>query len=213
MDITFWKGIFMGLLIALPSGPVSFLIIRRFYLFGIRTGLYSVVGSLITDLFYITVVGFGLTAIQKFLGLTTGYAEVIAGVIILISGYRIMKEQEKNIDQEMHQQHPFKNIVSITALNILNPTLVFSFGALFLAFGMGPSIGNPRDIGTFIIGFIVGTITFWYSLGRFIMFIKSHNRSHQIHTINKGFGLVLVFVGVILLLLAVIHIIFPGYMS
>ena len=97
----------MGLLIALPSGPVSFLIIRRFYLFGIRTGLYSVVGSLITDLFYITVVGFGLTAIQKFLGLTTGYAEVIAGVIILISGYRIMKEQEKNIDQEMHQQHPF----------------------------------------------------------------------------------------------------------
>jgi putative LysE/RhtB family amino acid efflux pump len=95
MDIPFWKGIFIGLLIALPSGPVSFLIIRRIYVFGIKTGIYSVVGALITDIFYIVVVGFGLKSIQRFLGMTTGYAEIIAGIIIIVSGYKIMKEREK----------------------------------------------------------------------------------------------------------------------
>ncbi len=213
MDIPFWKGIFIGLLIALPTGPVSFLIIRRIYLFGIRTGLYSVIGALLTDIFYIVVVGFGLKTIQRFLGMTTGYAEIIAGVIIIVSGYRIMKEREKNIEQEIKQQHPIKNIFSITVLNILNPTLVFSFSAMFLAFGMGPSIGNPRDIGTFIIGFITGTIVFWYGFGMLIIYMKTRDQSHRMHTINKGFGVVLLAVGIILLLLATIHIVFPGYIN
>ena len=213
MDITFWKGILMGLLIALPSGPVSFLIIRRVYLFGIRTGFYSVIGALVTDIFYIIVVGFGLKTIQRFLGMTTGYAEIIAGIIILVSGYKIMKEREQNIQQEIHHQHQLKNIFSITFLNILNPTLVFSFSAMFLAFGMGPSIGNPRDIGTFLIGFIAGTLLFWYGFGLLIMHMKDRNQSHRMHTINKGFGVVLLVVGIILLLLAIIHIVFPGYIN
>ncbi len=213
MDITFWKGILMGLLIALPSGPVSFLIIRRIYLFGILTGIYSVIGALVTDIFYITVVGFGLKSIQRFLGMTTGYAEIIAGIIIIVSGYRIMKEREQNIQQEIHHQHQFKNIFSITFLNILNTTLVFSFSALFLTFGMGSSIGNPRDIGTFLIGFIAGTLLFWYGFGLLIMHMKDRNQSHRMHTINKGFGIVLLVVGIILLLLAIIHIVFPGYIN
>ncbi len=213
MDITFWKGIFMGLLIALPSGPVSFLIIRRIYLFGIRTGLYSVIGALVTDIFYIVVVGFGLKTVERFLVMTTGYAEIIAGIIIIVSGYRIMKEREQNIEQEIHHQNPLKNIVSITLLNILNPTLVFSFGALFLAFGMGSSIGNPRDIGTFLIGFITGTIVFWYGFGLLIIRMKTRNQSHRMYIINKGFGVTLLVIGVILLLLAIIHIIFPGYIN
>ena len=98
-------------------------------------------------------------------------------------------------------------------LNILNPTLVFSFSAMFLAFGMGPSIGNPRDIGTFIIGFITGTIVFWYGFGMLIMYMKTRDQSHRMHTINKGFGVVLLAVGIILLLLATIHIVFPGYVK
>jgi putative LysE/RhtB family amino acid efflux pump len=213
MDIPFWKGIFIGLLIALPSGPVSFLIIRRIYVFGIKTGIYSVVGALITDIFYIVVVGFGLKSIQRFLGMTTGYAEIIAGIIIIVSGYKIMKEREKSIEQEIKQQHPIKNIFSITLLNILNPTLVFSFSAMFLAFGMGSSIGNPREIGTFIIGFVTGTVMFWYVFGKLIIYFKMRNQSHRMHTINQGFGIVLLIVGIILLFLAIIHIIFPGYIN
>jgi threonine/homoserine/homoserine lactone efflux protein len=213
MDITFWKGVFMGILIALPTGPVSFLIIRRIYLFGIRVGLYSTIGALITDIFYIAVVGFGLKTIQRFLGMTTGYAEIIAGIIIIVSGYRIMKEREQNIEQEIYQQNPLKNIISITLLNILNPTLVFSFSALFLTFGMGSSIGNPRDIGTFLIGFITGTMIFWYGFGLLIIRMKTRNQSHRMHIINKGFGVMLLVIGIILLLLAIIHIIFPGYIN
>jgi threonine/homoserine/homoserine lactone efflux protein len=213
MDIPFWKGIGMGLLIALPSGPVSFLIIRRIYLFGIRTGIYSVIGALLIDIFYIIVVGFGLKTVQRFLGMTTGYAEIIAGFIIVISGYRIMREREKNIEQEIQHQYPLKNMFSITLLNILNPTLVLSFSVMFLAFGMGPSIGNPRDVGTFLIGFIAGTLAFWYGFGLFVVRMKTRNQSHQIHKINKGFGITLFVVGIILLLLAIIHIIFPGYIK
>jgi threonine/homoserine/homoserine lactone efflux protein len=213
MDIIFWKGLFLGMLIALPSGPVSFLIIRRIYFFGIRSGMFSVIGSIITDIFYIVVVGFGLKTIERFLGTISGYTEIIAGLIIMASGYHMIRERRKILNQEIHHQHPVKSLFSTTFLNLLNPTIVFSFGVLFLTFGLKDSIGNPRDIATVIVGFVTGGLLFWYLLGRLIIHIRTTNHGEKIETINRGFGFVLLGIGIVMLFLAVIHIIFPGFHS
>lgn len=211
MDITFWKGFFLGILIALPSGPVSFLIIRRIYLFGMKNGMYSVIGSLVTDIFYIVIVGFGLKTIERFLGMVSGYAEITASAIIIISGYRIFREKNTVFNKQIHHQHPVKSIFSIIFLNMLNPTLVFSFATLFLFFGLQNSIGNPRDVSTVIIGFTVGVLLFWYLLGKYILFLRRKSQAEKLMTINHKFGLLLVIIGTIMLFLAIVHILFPGF--
>jgi threonine/homoserine/homoserine lactone efflux protein len=65
MDLTFWKGVFIGLLVAFPTGPVGFLTLRRGYLFGVRSAMYSTIGAVMTDAFYGVVVGFGLKKIAR----------------------------------------------------------------------------------------------------------------------------------------------------
>lgn len=208
MDITFWKGVFMGILIALPTGPVSFLIIRRMYLFGMKSGMYSVYGSMISDGFYATVVGFGLRKIQHFLIGISGYAELVAGVVLIIIGYKAINEKQKELEQDMKENHPLKDVISISFLNLLNPTLVLSFGAIFIALGMGNSVGDPKLIGTFLIGISSGTLLFWYLFGRWIEKLRLKNQMEMIAKVNSIIGVILFAAGIILLLLAVVRIIF-----
>ena len=209
MDITFWKGVFMGILIALPTGPVSFIIIRRMYLFGIRSGMYSVAGSMLTDMFYAIVVGFGLRHIQHFLIGIAGYAEVIAGIALCYIGYRAYIEEQIELQKEMQENHPVRDVISIAMLNILNPTLVFSFTTIFLILGMGSAIGHPREIITFLLGISAGTFAFWYAAGRGIVALRDNNRSDMVAKINRITGGILGIAGVLLLLLSIVHIIFP----
>ena len=209
MDITFWKGVFMGILIALPTGPVSFLIIRRMYLFGIRSGMYSVYGSMISDAFYAAVVGFGLRKIQHFLIGISGYAELIAGIALLAIGYKAITEKHADLEQDLKKNHPVKDIVSISFLNLLNPTLVLSFGVIFIGLGMGRSVGDPKLIGTFLIGISSGTLLFWYLLGRWIEKMRKKNHMEAVGKVNRVIGVILFAAGIILLLLAAVHIIFP----
>lgn len=208
MDITFWKGVFMGILIALPTGPVSFLIIRRMYLFGMKNGMYSVYGSMVSDAFYASVVGFGLSKIHHFLINISGYAQIIAGIALLYIGHRSAKETQEQLEQDLKQNHPVQDVVSISFLNLLNPTLVLSFGAIFLALGMGKSVGDPRLVITFLIGISTGTLLFWYLFGRWIERMRQQNRSHMVGKVNKVIGVILFVTGVILLLLALVRIIF-----
>ena len=213
MDITFWKGIIMGLLIALPTGAVSFIIIRRTYLFGMKSGMYSVIGSIISDLFYAVVVGFGLKTIGGVLVRFAGYAEIIVGVALIVTGYKACTEKLPELLDNIKQKHPLRDLFSITALNLMNPTLVLSFTTLFLFLGMQSSIGNPKEIGTFLIGISTGTLVFWYLLGKAIVRMRERNRPDIVSKINRGSGIVLGVIGIILLLLSIIHIIFPGYIK
>jgi threonine/homoserine/homoserine lactone efflux protein len=209
MEIVFWKGILMGLLMALPTGAVSFIIIRRMYLFGMKSGMYSVVGSMISDLLYASIVGFGLQKIRFFLIMAAQYIEIVAGVILIYTGYKAWTESKFELSQEIKQRHPVRDLVSISFLNLMNPAIILSFTTIFLVLGMGPSIGHTKNIITFLIGLSTATIIFWYILGRLIVLLRNHNRPDMVSIITKASGAILFFIGVVLVMLALIKIIFP----
>lgn len=208
MDITFWKGVFMGILIALPTGAVSFLIIRRMYLFGMKSGMYSVIGSMISDLFYAVIVGFGLKIIQEFLTDLSGYVEIIAGLALIVTGYRAYRETPQELSEDLKQNHPLRDVTSIALLNLLNPALILSFTTIFIILGMGHNIGHPKLIITFLIGISVGTLLFWYLAGRQIVRLRKVNRPDMVQKFNQISGIVLAIIGVILILLSIVKIVF-----
>ena len=209
MDITFYKGVLMGIMIALPSGAVSFIIIRRMYLFGMKSGMYSVIGALLTDVFYAVIVGFGLKSIERFLVGVSGYAEIAAGIILCVSAYKALHDEPIDLSTAGESNHPIKDISTIAVLNLLNPALVLSFAAMFLLFGMGPYISHPKFIFSFIIGILAGSFGIWYVFGRIIIRMRAHNRPDVVSKISKVTGCVLGVLGIILILLAIVHIVFP----
>jgi threonine/homoserine/homoserine lactone efflux protein len=207
MDIIFWKGIFIGILIALPTGPVGFLTIRRFFVFGMRSGMYSAIGAICSDAFYGIVEGFGLQTIKNFLVSISGYAEIIAGIALVWIAWKSIKKP-LNLEHIGEENHPVQDITSTAILNILNPTLIFSFTTLFVLMGINKFVGHTDSIIIFLVGIAIGTSLFWFLIGRGIIYLRNHDRSHHVQEINRITALILGAVGIILLLLSIIKIIF-----
>lgn len=207
MNIIFWKGVLIGLLVAFPSGPVGFLTLRRGYLFGIKSALYSTTGALISDLFYGVVVGFGLKKIAKFLVVLAPYTQIAAGVFLVLLGIRSFYHR-LDVSKHEGENTPFQDIASTMILNALNPTLIFSFTVLFGMIGMTRHVGQVQEMVTFLVGMATGVFVFWMSISFAIK--KLHERAQERY-IQKAYqytGLALVVVGCILLVLSIIQAIF-----
>lgn len=199
MNIFIWTGILFGILIAIPTGPVAFLIIQRMYSNGMRSGMVSVLGSTMADTFYCVVIGFGLKFLAKFLLSYSHYAQLVVGIILIVTGvsiYRkhiILSHQRTNLEL-------FKDFSSVLIMNGMNPTLLITFSGLFMGLGMMPYIGNPHAIISFIVGMIGGQLLFWYTLGRGISTIRKTQKTHLVLRGQQIIGTMLGFVGIALVI-------------
>lgn len=207
LDIIFWKGFLIGLLIAFPSGPVGFITLRRSYLFGVKSALYSTLGATISDLFYGVVVGFGLKKIAKFLVILAPYTQIVAGIFLVVLGARSFYRR-LDVSKQKGKNTPFQDITSNMVLNALNPTLIFSFTVLFGMIGMTKYVGQVQEIVTFLVGMTTGVFIFWISVSFAIKKLQERAKERYIQKIYQYTGAILAIVGCILLILSVIHIIF-----
>src|ERR1700753_143366 len=82
------SGVIMGLIAAVPIGPVNLICIRRTFAFGPLNGFVSGLGAALGDGIFAAITGFGLTWIAQ---LIEGYAtiiELIGGAMMGWMGYR-----------------------------------------------------------------------------------------------------------------------------
>ena len=82
------SGIIMGLIAAVPIGPVNLICIRRSFAFGPVNGFVSGLGAALGDGIFAAITGLGLTWVAQ---LIEGYAtiiELIGGAMLVIFGYR-----------------------------------------------------------------------------------------------------------------------------
>lgn len=190
----------MGIFIALPNGPVSFIIMRRMYVQGLRVGMYSAFGALLMDLFYLTCVGFGLSLVSMIPKIVIVLGKMFAGIIILISGYRMIGESVQEIQQEKIHAQPWRNMFSISLLNLLNPGLIVSLGAVFLLFGMGNALGKVHDIATFLVGFSLGSMALWFFIGKVITHPSRYHDGQVLKKVTQAVGYLLVLFGILIVM-------------
>ena len=197
-------GMVAGMTVALPYGPVGFILIRRFYLFGMKSGMYSALGMALSDGFYAVIVVFGLHDILRFVSSIALYAEIALGILLLWIGWRSMNQKlELQINEE--EKHPSRDIVSTFLINILNPSLVFWFALAFSI--MGTIIKCPvsrLDSALFVLGIIFGACFLWFLIGSGIRYLRRKNRDELVRKINYATGWILVGLGIVILILTVI---------
>ena len=207
MDIIFWKGIIIGILVGFPSGPVGFITLRRAYFFGFASMAYSVLGAIATDAFYGVVIGFNLQVIANFLTRIAVYTEFIAGFALIGIWYSASREK-LDFNNADKKTHPFSEFTSIAVITDFTPAPIFTFPALLTMIGMADSVGHPREIVTFLFGIAVGSMAFWYGIYRWINHFKQKNQDAHIQTAYTYSGRMLGIVGIILIVLGIIHLVF-----
>ena len=167
------RGIIVGLMIAMPVGPVNILCIHRTLESGWKSGVISGLGAAAADMLYGGVAGFSITLIVQFVLQEQFWIRFLGGILLIVIGifYFFKRPEPLNVQTE-DRGSPYSDMRSTFLLTMTNPTTVLSFLAILAALGMG----NQRQwwLTVFlVVGIFCGSMVWWIVLSSIV------NRFHD----------------------------------
>ena len=182
-------GIIVGLMIAMPVGPVNILCIHRTLEAGWRSGVISGLGAAAADMLYGGIAGFSITLVVQFLVREQFWIRLFGGILLVIIGISYFFRRPEPLNAQKHDRRSaYSDMRSTFLLTLTNPTTVLSFLALLAALGMG----NPRHwwLTVFLIGGIFcGSMVWWIVLGSIVNHFRGRFSDRILLLMNRLAGL------------------------
>jgi threonine/homoserine/homoserine lactone efflux protein len=199
------SGVVMGLIAAVPIGPVNLICIRRTFAFGPLNGFMSGLGAALGDGIFAAVTGFGLTWVAQ---LIEGYApviELIGGAMLVYFGWRTYRAppmvrcmEERDNDGATNL---VKAMVSTFALTVTNPATLLAFTAMFASLGgLAGGAGSYVDAGFVVSGVVGGSAGWWLVLTTVIGLFHAQINEKTMRRINRGSGVLVAVFGLVVLI-------------
>jgi threonine/homoserine/homoserine lactone efflux protein len=200
-------GVAVGLIAAVPIGPVNILCIRRTLQFGSAYGFFSGLGAAAGDGIFAIVTGFGFTAIAQ---LITGYSpalQLIGGLLLLSIGFRTFSAPPptrfaESLEATQNgtgkgQPSLVRAMASTFTLTVTNPATLFGFTAWFASLN-GLAGNNPSFVETSfaVAGVLAGSTTWWLILTTVVGLLHARIDDRFVRRINEVSGAVMVLFGV-----------------
>lgn len=195
----FLKAIFIGSLISLPTGPVGFLCVRRTLISGPKAGMYSVLGAVISDIFYVSIVSFGLSHISSHILIYRIPLRIIASGLLIFIALKGLKKEIPEGALTISDYNPLSESISTFFLNITNPILIITYGFLFSSFGIHISPRDNHSLVIFVAGIVLGSVIFWFLFTRLISYVHKKYLPLDLEKINRVTSYIILGTGVLLL--------------
>lgn len=168
------KGLFLGLSVSAPVGPIGILCINRTINRNHLSGFVSGMGAATADLIYGIIAGLGLTFISDFLIEQKLWIQGIGLIILFFIGIRIIRnkrERIKNLDDDSHNL--FHDYLSTFFLTVTNPLTILLFLGAFAAIGLSSTQGNHSSLYFLLAGLFIGSASWWLFLSRITHILKA----------------------------------------
>lgn len=199
------SGVVMGLIAAVPIGPVNLICIRRTFAFGPMNGFASGLGAAVGDGIFAAIMGFGLTWIAQ---LIEGYAtiiELIGGALMVWMGWKTFASPPvpRCVDEGVKGERTnlLRAMASTFALTITNPVTLLSFGVMFAGLGgLAGRVGDFNDAGFVVAGVVGGSAGWWLALTTVIGFFHARIDERAMRLINRACGVLVVGCGLAVLI-------------
>ena len=207
MDLLFLAiGTVMGLIIAVPLGPVNIIVIRATLRRGIKAGLAAGAGSVAADTAFAAAAAFGLRQVAD---LFTRYETAIGlfgGLILVAIGVRTAT---RHVAADLLAEQPaapathelWRRAVTTFSATVINPLSALGVVALFGAMAgmLHLERGNDRAAAV-VIGFAIGGALWWLGLSFTIERLRTRLSTRTLDRINRWTGVVIAAFGFGLLL-------------
>jgi threonine/homoserine/homoserine lactone efflux protein len=161
--IALLKGIGVGIVIALPVGPVGVLCVRRTLFEGPTYGFVSGLGAATADTIFGIIAGFGLTIVRDFMLRYQDWFAAAGGLFLLFVGARALLQARDIEPEPVEGDAHFAAFVSTFALTITNPLTILAFAGIFAKVGVSGG-GGFLDIGMLVAGVFLGSLLWWLAL-------------------------------------------------
>lgn len=194
--ILFLKGVFIGLAVSAPIGPVGVLVLRRAMLNGFGTGVMSGLGAAIADAFLSALLALGLAAVSGFFDRWAGEFKTVGGLFLVTIGWWVWHTSPP------HQLKPLPprrgrigDLVSIFLLTLSNPMTILGITGIFAGLGVLAAIDTHFHAAILISGVFSGSLLWWVVLSGIGMLLRDRVSGTVVRRINQVCGIVLAVVG------------------
>ncbi len=199
--ITLLKGIAVGIVIALPVGPVGVLCVRRTLFEGARFGFISGMGAATADATFGGIAGFGFTFVRDWLLANEDWFGLAGGVFLLFIGTKAMLVRHPSEPEPLGGERMLSAFASTFALTIANPITLLSFAVIFAKVGAA-AITGIGDVSVLVGGVFLGSLLWWLGLSFGIAGLRNMAGAQVMLWLNRVSGTILLASGAALVILA-----------
>lgn len=197
------SGVVMGLVAAVPIGPVNLICVRRTFAYGPLNGFVSGLGAALGDGVFAAITGLGLTWIAQLIKSYTTIIELVGGAMLVYFGYRILKSPilpRVEIAADKGNTSLMRAIASTFALTVTNPVTLLSFGIMFAGLGgLAGGAGSYVDASFVVLGVVAGSTGWWLVLTTVIGLFHARIDDNAMRWINRVTGLLVLLFGLAVL--------------
>jgi len=194
--ILFFKGVIVGVSMAVPVGPIGILCIRRTLLEGRLSGFVSALGLATADVVFGCIAGFGLTFISNFLISQHFWLRLIGGLFLCVIGVKILLTKFVEQCAPSRGKGLLGAYTSMFLFTLTYPMTVLIFLGIFAGLGIGNTRGHYASIAALVLGVFAGSMLWWAILSILIGSLRHKLRTQNWQWVNKisgtlvtGFGL------------------------
>jgi len=153
------KAAGVGLVLAVPVGPMALLCLRRSLTLGAAAGLVTGVGIATADCIYATVAAFGLGAAASLIK-EISWLPAVGGLTLILLGATDIARADRPASPPSLASN-LGAYVGAVLLTLTNPATVLTFAAVIVGLGLIPDLATPFYGAIFIAGVFLGSAGWW----------------------------------------------------
>ena len=194
------KGIAVGIVIAVPVGPVGVMCVRRTIFEGKLAGLVSGLGAATADALFGFIAAFGLTFVSDWLIGYHQWLRIAGGCYLLyVGGSALRAEPVSKQSSEPDAEGLLRDFLSTFALTLTNPITILAFLGIFSALGLDGADATFARAAIMVLGVWLGSLLWWLTLTFGLGSLFRSFEARHLKWINRASGVILLLSGVGLL--------------
>jgi len=199
------SGVIMGLIAAVPIGPVNLICIRRSFAFGPVNGFVSGLGAALGDGLFAAITFFGLTWIAQLIQSYDSIIEIVGGALLVWFGVHtvlspVAGKVEEGDKNDTGASNLVRAMVSTFVLTITNPATLIAFASMFASFhALVGGANSYVDAGFVVAGVVGGSAGWWLCLTSVIGIFHTRITDRTVRIINRGSGVLVAAFGLAVL--------------
>ena len=194
------QGILIGLVVAVPVGPLGLLCINRALMLGALCGLCSGLGVATADAIAAGIAALGITLISDFLADHQVLFRFIGGIFLCYLGYRIFRSEPVSRIPISSVNGLLSAFATTFFLTLSNPVTILSFIAIYAGWHVPSLRGQYVAAATLTAGVFTGSTLWW--VGLFLGLTAFHEKFDLrfLFWVHRVSGAVIATAGVFMLL-------------
>jgi threonine/homoserine/homoserine lactone efflux protein len=194
------QGMIIGLVVAVPVGPLGLLCINRALVMGPWCGLLSGFGVATADALAAGIAALGISLVSAFLTDHQTGLRFIGGMFLCYLGLKIYNCEPTRQAPSSDFNGWFGAYATTFLLTLSNPVTILSFIAIYAGWGIESLSGHYFAAAILMLGVFIGSAMWWIALFVGLTAFRDKFSMRVLRWIHKISGLVIASFGVVVLL-------------